>query len=98
MLNLTQIAEIAREVGTTYLGGHWIKDILTEETTDWVGDDAVRITMVLDDAVVGHLDGENIAKTLVNLRKRFFAHEDQRIPYIIYTTVSEMAEGDDPEC
>jgi hypothetical protein len=97
MLDNARIAEIAREVGREKLSPRWFQDIIVEPAADSLGNDAVRLTMVIAPRAVKHLSGDDVIGLLVELRRRLDAAGEERVPLLGYATREELAASVDPE-
>jgi len=97
MLDNARIAEIAREVGREKLSPRWFEDIIVEPAADSLGNDAVRLTMVIAPGAVKGLKGDDVVGLLVELRKRLDAAGEERIPLLGYATRDELAASVDSE-
>ena len=98
MMNMDEIAELARTVGRTRFGARAVKDVLTEPDVDSDGNDAVRITYVIGPGVVRRLTGEDVVNVFMDLQKRLDEGANGLFPRVRYATPAELAEIDDPEC
>jgi hypothetical protein len=97
MLDNARIAEIAGEVGREKLSPRWFEDVIVEPATDSLGNDAVRLTIVIAPAAVKRLKGEAVLGLLVELRKRLDAAGEERVPILGYATRDELAASVDSE-
>ena len=70
MLHNARIAEIARDVGREKLSARWFENIIVEPAADSLGNDAVRLTMVIAPSAVKRLKGDDVIGLLMELRKR----------------------------
>jgi len=97
MLDNARIAEIAREVGREKLPPRWFQDVIVEPAADSLGNDAVRLTMVIAAGAVKRLKGDDVIGLLVELRKRLDAAGEERVPLLGYATRDELAANVDSE-
>lgn len=92
MLNTEQVNAIADEISRTYLGKRTVVRVMSEPTMDWVGKEALRVTIVIQPKSVRRLSGEQVVDTLYNLQRRLIEEGDERFPHIKYATPEELAE------
>ncbi len=97
MLDNARIAEITREVGREKLSRRWVEDVMVEPAIDSLGNDAVRLTIVITPVAVKRLKGDDVLGLLVELRKRLDAAGEERIPLLGYATRDELAASVDSE-
>jgi hypothetical protein len=97
MLDDAHIAEIARQVGREKLSPRWFQDVMVEPAVDSLGNDAVRLTMVIAPSAVKRVKGDDVIGLLVELRKRLDAAGEERVPLIGYATRDELAASIDSE-
>jgi hypothetical protein len=97
MLDNARIAEITREVGREKLSRRWVEDVMVEPATDSLGNDAVRLTIVIASAAVKRLKGDDVLGLLVELRKRLDAAGEERVPLLGNATRDELAANVDSE-
>ncbi len=70
---------------------------MVEPATDSLGNDAVRLTIVIAPAAVKRLMGDDVLGLLVELRKWLDAAGEERIPLLGYATRNELAASVDSE-
>jgi hypothetical protein len=97
MLDDARIAEITRAVGREKLSSRWFDDVIIEPATDSLGNDAIRLTIIIAPGAVKRLKGEDVLGLLVELRKQFDAAGEGRTPLVEYATRHELAASVDPE-
>lgn len=94
MLKLQQIDEIATQVARRRLPRRDFQRVMTEPTTDSLGEEALHITIVLGDDAIRQLTGDEVLDLLVELQDKLQAEGDERLPLVRYSTEHEMAVGD----
>ena len=96
MLDMRQIADLARGVGRHRFGARSVKDVLTEPDLDSDGNDSVRITFVIGPGAARRLNGENILNALMDIHRRLEESGDPRYARVTYATPAELAADVDP--
>ncbi|MEX0716923.1 MAG: hypothetical protein WD066_10060 [Planctomycetaceae bacterium] len=72
--------------------------IEAEDYTDWTGDDALRIQVVLDESVdVYHVNGKDVGDLKRAIHDSLIARGITLFPYIWLVKQSELDEADDDE-
>lgn len=97
MLKRDEIIRIVREVATANLPSRTVQDVLVEPTIDSVGQDAVRITIVIPPDTAARLGGHAVLDTLVQIRRRLRESGEDRSPIVGYATQEELEDVGDPE-
>jgi hypothetical protein len=90
-----KVRNIATEVATANLTSQVISSVLAESTTDSVGHDALKITVVLTPNSSDHIQGKAALTTLAQIRSRLQAEGEERFPIIEYATEAELSERGD---
>src|SRR6266478_1321868 len=97
MLQPADIEREAVEVAQKNLGAKHVVRAIVEPAVDLDGDDAWRITIVLEPDAVDSIDGDAVLDNLVEIHKRLRQHGDERLPIVEFATEEELRESDDPE-
>ena len=98
MLAIDRITEIARDVAREKLGATRLADVRVEPMVDWVGDEGLRVLIVLHPFAVEQLtDGEEIGAWETELSRRLLRAGEDRFPYTRYATTAELAAHADSE-
>lgn len=97
MLDLHEIGELARDAGRQWFGARSIKDVLTEDSTDLDGNDAVTVTFVIGPRSARRVTGEDILRLHVDLRRRLADRGETRYSRIRYATPADLAADADSE-
>lgn len=92
MIGQSDIKEIARDVATANLTSSAVRDILVEPTINSRGDEALRITIVLESSAVDGISGDDTLNTLVQMQKRLDEAGEDRFPIVGYATEEELQE------
>jgi predicted extracellular nuclease len=92
MLSENRVAEIAQEVATANLGTGTVERTAVEPTTDSIGRDALRITIIVKQDRVARLQGDQLLDTLYQLNTRLAGEGENRFPIVEYATPEELEE------
>jgi hypothetical protein len=98
MLSNIEITELARGIAREKLTPRRFDDVVVEPKVDWVGNDALRVLLIIPNAAVGRLKGDALSGMLLELSDRLLAAGDERFPYIEFATREELEAVGDPEC
>jgi len=96
ILGNPRLAEITREVARDKLPQRWFLDVIVEPAIDSLGNDAIRLTIVLAPAAAKRLKGDDVIGVLVELRERLEAAGEERIRLLGYAAPDELAASVDP--
>ena len=98
MLDLTRIAEVAQEVARETFGGKWVKDIQVKPISEWTGEDALEVRVVLDESAVPQLSRRGKASAMLNrLGERLYGMGEPRFAHVRYATQKELDSHGDSE-
>jgi hypothetical protein len=97
MLGSAKISEIARAVARAKLGPHVVSEVLTEPMTDSEGDEALRVTIVLEPGAANKLKGDSVLDTLVQIQDRLREAGEDRFAVVEYATQDELETGGDSQ-
>ena len=90
MLDITQVRDIAEEVVRARLGTQLVEDVYAEPATDWTGDDALDVWVVIRPHEMREITKERkLGPTLIALSDRLVELGDMRFPFIAYMTRAE---------
>ena len=95
MLDYPAIAKRVTEVARQTFGGEHIVHAIVEPWSDWLGNDALRVTLVI--APDTNLSGDAVIDTSVQISHRLLQDGEERKAFVYYATEDELAESDDPE-
>jgi hypothetical protein len=90
MLKPEKISEIAGEVARAKLSSHVVGEVLAEPTTDSEGDEALRVTIVLEPGAASKLKGDSVLDTLVQIQDRLREAGEDRFAIVEYATQDEL--------
>ena len=92
-----KINQIVREIATANLTPYTSGRVVNEPTTDSVGQDALKITIVIAPDAASKIKGDAVVDTLVQIRDRLREEGDERFPIIEYATEEELMDSGDAE-
>lgn len=91
MLDITQVRDIAEEVVRAKLGTKLVEDVYAEPATDWTGDDALVVRVVLHpDAMSALTEGRKFSMAQRALGDRLLELGEMRFPLIRYATRADL--------
>jgi hypothetical protein len=91
----TKVSQIARKVATANLEHKSVLGAHSVSTTDSLGRDALRITIVVTQGSTERIEGNAALRTLVEIRDKLQNAGDDRFPIIEYATQKELSESGD---
>ena len=97
MLDVQQVTELANDVARTTLSGRKIESVSVEPSVDWLGHDAVRITVVTHGQVADRSTVEAIVAIENKLQDRFYQLGAELWPFVDILTPEDLAADDGPE-
>jgi len=95
MLDNSQVTETVLEIARRNFGKEKVARAIVEPWSDWVGDDAFRVTLVI--APDANLSGSSAADTSVQTNQWLLRQGEERRAFIFYATEDELADSGDPE-
>jgi hypothetical protein len=95
MLDYPTVAAIATEIGRANFGSHHVLRAIVEPWSDWVGNDAFRVTLVITPEA--DLSGDAVINTSLKVSDRLLHDGEERRAFIFYATEDELAVSGDPE-
>ena len=96
MLEIPRIAEIAQEVFRKTLGSMRVEDVQVEPRTDSLGNDALRVRVIISSSAVEELKhGEAVSTAHFELGQRLELAGEDRFPIVEYATREELAADGD---
>jgi hypothetical protein len=78
MLEPEQVAEIAREVAVANLARENIDFVMSEPAIDFEGQEALRITIVIEPGAAMRFEGDAVLNTLVEIHDRLLGAGEER--------------------
>jgi len=95
MLDEQKIAEIAQKVASANLTSSNVTSVSSSPTTDSLGQDALRITIIIKSGAETTISGDAALDTLVGIRDELRLAGEERMAIIEYATKEELdASGD----
>ncbi|HVZ89996.1 MAG TPA: hypothetical protein VHG72_23750 [Polyangia bacterium] len=94
-MNSAEIDEIAKTVAIQHLSPDAVDDVISQETVDSQGRDAVRITIKLKARVAQKLNGDDVLDTLVAIQTQLARRGEERLSIVEYEEAGETSEADD---
>lgn len=95
MITEARINEIASQAATRYLKKEAVERVTSQDSTDFEGNRAIRITIRLKRGMAKRLKDDAVLDALVAI-KSDLAHAGEDRPSIVqYEEVGEVTEGDD---
>ena len=92
MLDLDRIAEVAQEVARDAFGGKWVREIRVKPISEWTGEDALEVRVVLDESVFRQRSlGRKASLMLNGLGERLYGMGEPRFAHVRYATPEELA-------
>jgi hypothetical protein len=97
MLAKEKIEDIAAAAARAYLPPGAFERVIVEPAIDSLGNDALRITIVLQADSVRKITGEAASKLSLSLNDAMEDERDERFPILGYATEEELAYDDSHE-
>ena len=95
MLDDSTIHATVLEIARRNFGPENIVRAIVEPWSDWLGNDAFRVTLVI--APEADLSGRAASDTSVQTNQRLLRQGEERRAFIFYATEDELADSGDPE-
>jgi len=95
MLDERKIAEIAQKVASANLTSTNVTSVSSSPTIDSLGQDALRITIVIKSGAESTISGDAALDTLVGIRDQLRRAGEERLAIIEYATKEELDAGGD---
>ncbi|MDZ3837392.1 MAG: hypothetical protein U0S49_08465 [Rhodospirillales bacterium] len=89
MLELNEVANIAREAAEKHLAGLGVTGVVSEPAVDSRGDEALRITITIHSAEKIARSGDALLDTLSEIMTRLEEKGDSRFPIVDYAAEDE---------
>jgi hypothetical protein len=96
-LNEEKINQIVREVAKANLAPYASGQVVNAPTTDSVGQDALRITIVIAPDAAPKIKGDAVVDTLVQIQNRLREAGEERFPIVEYATEEELEVSGDSQ-
>jgi len=95
MLDERKIEEIAKRVASANLTSTNVTSVSSSPTIDSLGQDALRITIVIKSGAESTISGDAALDTLVGIRDKLRLAGEERLAIIEYATKEELEAGGD---
>jgi hypothetical protein len=96
MLDLEKVSQIASGAAKANLGSQNVLRVESESTTDWEGDEALRLLVVIAPGVAETAKDNAFLKTLAQISDQLLDAGEKRFPFVHYATEEELADIDSP--
>ena len=93
MLQPDEIAQNAEEVAKKNFGPDNVVRVLVAPMVDLDGDDAWRVTIVLNPKIVDAIGGGAVLDNLIEIHNRLWDKGEERLPFVEFATEEELAQG-----
>jgi hypothetical protein len=98
MLEARDVEHEALVVAKKNFGAENVVRTIVEPMVDLDGDEAWRVIIVVDPKLADRIDGDAVLDNLIQIHNRLWEKgEEDRLPFVEFTTEEELAESDDPE-
>ncbi len=87
MLDTSRIIELAEQAARKWIA---VERVLVEPTVDSQGEEALRVTLVLDPQAVERVTGDQALDVLVDINEALQNAGEERLPIIFYATEEEL--------
>jgi len=96
MIDLDKISQIARDAAKANLGSQNVVRVESEPTSDWAGDEALNLLIVIAPGVANTAKDNAFLKTLSQISDQLLDAGEERFPFVHYATEEELANIDSP--
>jgi len=90
MLPETRLRTIVLEEARAVLAPNRVENAVVEDTVDSMGNDALRVLIVITSDAVPRLSGDSLIRLVTRLGDRLGAEGEPRFPIVEYATVEEL--------
>lgn len=87
MLDTAKIVELTAQAARKWIA---VERVMAEPTVDSQGEEALRITLVLDPQVVERVTGDQALDVLGDINQTLQSEGDERLPIVYYATEEEL--------
>ena len=91
MLDTTKIIELTEQAARKWIA---FERVLVEPMVDSQGDEALRITLVIEPDVIERTSGDQTLHALVAIKRAIRAAGDERLPIVYYATEQDLVAED----
>ena len=95
MIQPADINTIAEKAARANLPIGVVQRVVSEPTVTWLGEDALRVTIVLAPNSVQQIDGDAVLNTLVHIQRDLQLAGDERLAVIEYATEDDLLDVGD---
>lgn len=93
MLDYPAIAATTVEIARRKFGAEHVLRAMVEPWSDWLGNDASRVTLVITPDT--NLSGDAVIDTSLQISDRLLQEGDERPAFVYYATADELADSGD---
>lgn len=97
MLEDPQVVKLMKQVAAGVFPATDLLDVRSEHSSDWEGEDSLRITLMLSDEAAAQMTGEQLANMLREIRESLLGKGDDRFPYLYFKTPTDLGPNDDSD-
>ncbi len=97
MLEDPQVVKLMKQVAAGVFPAKELLDVRSEPSSDWEGQDSLRITLLLSDEGAAQMTGEQLASLLREIRDSLVGKGDERFPYLYFKTSTDFSSDEDPD-
>jgi len=97
MLDQDKVDRVALAAASAALARAGVTRVFSEPVIDSTGHQALRITIVLNDATAGRVTGSDALDALVEIETKLIENGEERQPIVEYATEEELKQSGDPE-
>jgi hypothetical protein len=95
MLDYPAVAALSADIARHNFGAEHVLRAIVEPWSDWLGNDALRVTLVITPGI--NFSGDDVIYTSLQISDRLLQDGEERPAFVFYATEDELAESDDPE-
>jgi hypothetical protein len=95
MIQPAEINAIATRAARAKLPTGVVQRVFSEPTVTWLGEDALRLTIVLAPNSVQQIDGDAVLDTLVEIQRDLQRAGDERLAIVEYATEDDLLDVGD---
>jgi hypothetical protein len=96
MLDLEKVSQIATDAAKANLGPQNVIRVVSEPTTDYEGDEALNVLIVIAPGVAESAKDLAFLNILAQISDRLLEAGEERFPFVHYATEDELADIDSP--
>lgn len=90
MVSMSTIIDLVEQAARKWIR---VRRAIAEPTVDSQGEEALRITLVLDPQAIEHITGDHALDVLFEINEALQSAGDDRLPIISYATEEEVGAG-----